>query len=53
MAERRDDHGVGEPVRCSVDVALLSDDRIGDSPSGDNEKHGIMLFTSDGVLTQL
>ena len=37
---------------AAVDVALLSDDRIvvTSSPSGDNEKHGIMLFTSDGVL---
>jgi uncharacterized delta-60 repeat protein/uncharacterized repeat protein (TIGR02543 family) len=37
---------------AAVDVALLSDDRIvvTSSPSGDNEKHGIMLFTADGVL---
>ncbi|MGB1821337.1 MAG: InlB B-repeat-containing protein, partial [Ilumatobacteraceae bacterium] len=37
---------------AAVDVALLSDDRIvvTSSPSGDNEKHGIMLFTSDGLL---
>lgn len=37
---------------AAVDAALLSDDRIvvTSSPSGDNEKHGIMLFTADGVL---
>ena len=37
---------------AAVDVALLFDDRIvvTSSPSGDNEKHGIMLFTADGVL---
>ena len=37
---------------AAVDVALLSDDRIvvTSSPSGDNEKHGIMLFTADGIL---
>lgn len=37
---------------AAVDVALLSDDRIvvTSSPSGDNEKHGIMLFTAEGVL---
>ena len=37
---------------AAVDVALLSDDRIvvTSSPSGDDEKHGIMLFTADGVL---
>ena len=37
---------------AAVDVALLSDDRIvvTSSPSGNNEKHGIMLFTADGVL---
>ena len=37
---------------AAVDAALLSDDRIvvTSSPSGDNEKHGIMLFTAVGVL---
>ncbi|NDH19242.1 MAG: hypothetical protein EBY51_07740, partial [Actinobacteria bacterium] len=37
---------------AAVDVALLSDDRIvvTSSPSGNNEEHGIMLFTADGVL---
>ena len=37
---------------AAVDVALLSDDRIvlSSSPSGNKEKHGVMVFTVDGVL---
>ena len=37
---------------AAVDVALLSDDRIvvTSSPSGNDEKHGVMVFTADGVL---
>ena len=37
---------------AAVDIALLSDDRIvmTSSPSGNDERHGIMLFNSNGVL---
>ena len=37
---------------AAVDVALLSDDRIvvTSSPSLDDARHGVMVFTADGVL---
>ena len=37
---------------AAVDLALMSDDRIvlSSSPSGNNEKHGVMVFTANGVL---
>ena len=37
---------------AAVDIALLSDDRIvmTSSPSGNDERHGIMLFNSNGIL---